>query len=95
MAHMFFVWTAIVFLIAIIAGALGFTDIAPDASEIARIVFYLLLVLFLSLLIIGFIVVRKVTSFARGFGINVSWGTLLGIMRVVQLLRKGRGGGRR
>ena len=93
--HMFFVWTAIVFLIAIIAGALGFTERRAGCFRGARMVFYLLLALFLLLLIIGFIVVRKVTSFARGFGINVSWGTLLGIMRFVQLLRKGRGGGRR
>lgn len=92
---MFFVWAAILVLIAIIAAAFGFIDIAPGASEVARIVFYLILALFVLLLVTGFIVVRKVTSFARGFGINLSWAGLLGIMRWVQFLRKGRGRFRR
>ncbi|MBA3753350.1 MAG: DUF1328 domain-containing protein [Nitrospira sp.] len=92
---MFFVWAVILFLIASLAAAFGFTDIAPGASEVARIVFYLILALFLLLLVTGFIVVRKVTSFARGFGISVSWGRLLGIMKWVQLLRKRLGRFRR
>jgi uncharacterized membrane protein YtjA (UPF0391 family) len=90
-----FVWTGIVLLIAIIAAAVGFTDVAPGASETARIVFYLIFALSLLLLLIGFIVVRKVTSFARGFGINMSVGGLLGMMKWVQLLRMGRRGFRR
>ncbi len=31
---MFFIWAAILVLIAIIAAAFGFTDIAPGASEV-------------------------------------------------------------
>ena len=36
----------------------------------ARIVFYLILTLALLIPLIGFIVFRKVTSVARGFGLN-------------------------
>ena len=92
---MFFIWAAILFLIAIVAAAFGFTDIFPEASEIARIVFYLILALSLLLLVTGLIVVKKVTSLARGFGIHMSWAGLLGIIRWVQFLRKGRGKFRR
>jgi uncharacterized membrane protein YtjA (UPF0391 family) len=90
-----FVWTGIVLLIAVIAAVVGFTGVAPGASETARMVFYLILAFSLLLLLIGFIVVIKVTSFARGFGLNMSVGGLLGIMKWVQLLRMGRRGLRR
>jgi len=93
--YMLFVWTGIVLLTAIIAAAVGFTDVAPGAAEMARVVFYVILVLSLFVLVIGFIVVRKVTSFTRGFGINIGIGGLLGIMKWVQFLRKGRGRFRR
>lgn len=89
------VWTGIAILSAITAAVVGFTDMAPGASETARIVFYLILAFSLLLLLIGFIVVRKVTSFARGFGLNMSVGGLWGIMKWVQLLRMGRRGLRR
>ena len=92
---MLFVWTGIVLLIAVISAAVGFTDVAPDASQTARIVFYLILALSLLLVLIGFIVVRKITSFARGFGLKMSVGGLMGMMKWIQLLRKARGGFRR
>ncbi len=90
--HIVFVWTGIVLLIAVIAAVVGFTDMAPGVSETARIVFYLILALSLLLLLIGFIVVKKVASFARGFGLKMSIGGLWGMLKWVQLLRKGRGG---
>ncbi len=93
--YILFGWAGIAFLIAITAAVVGFTDLAPGAAETARMVFYLIFVLSLLLLLIGFIVVRKVTAFARGFGINVSLGGLLGMMKWVQLLRMGRRGFRR
>ena len=93
--HIVFTWAAILVLMAFIAAGIGFTHIAPAASEAARIVFYLLVALFLLLLGIGFIVVRKVNSFARGFGLRVSMGGLFGMWKWVQLLRKGRTGFRR
>jgi len=63
---MYFMWAAVFFLIAIVAAAFGFTDIAADASEIARILFYISLATFLLLLIAGLFVFRKVKSLASG-----------------------------
>jgi uncharacterized membrane protein YtjA (UPF0391 family) len=65
---MFFMWAAFFFLIAIVAAAFGFTDIAADASEIARILFYVSLMVFLLLLISGLFIFKKVKSFASGLG---------------------------
>jgi uncharacterized membrane protein YtjA (UPF0391 family) len=87
---MFLLWPAIVSLIAIISAILGFTDLVPAASESARLVFYLVLALAVLLLVIGFLVIGKLKSFARGFGINVSWTVLLGLIRWVRMLRNGR-----
>ena len=40
-------WALIFFLVAIIAGALGFTNIAAGAATISRILFAIFLVIFL------------------------------------------------
>lgn len=40
-------WALIFFLVAIIAGALGFTNIAAGAATISRILFAVFLVIFL------------------------------------------------
>ena len=88
---MFFLWAAIIFLLAIVAAAIGFTDMAPGASQIARIAFYLVLALAGLFSVIAFILLRKITSLARGFGLNMSWAGLLGIIRWIQFLRRGRG----
>ncbi len=46
-------WAAGFFIIALIAGALGFGGIAAAAGGIAQILFYIFLVLFLVALIAG------------------------------------------
>jgi uncharacterized membrane protein YtjA (UPF0391 family) len=46
-------WAAVFFIIALIAGALGFGGIAAAAGGIAQILFYIFLVLFLVALIAG------------------------------------------
>jgi uncharacterized membrane protein YtjA (UPF0391 family) len=46
-------WTLIFFVVALVAGVLGFTSIAGGAMEIARILFFVFLVLFLASLIYG------------------------------------------
>lgn len=51
-------WAAVFFVIAIIAGLLGFTSIAGAAIDIARLLFYLFLVIFIVLLIMGLITGR-------------------------------------
>lgn len=51
-------WAAVFFVIAIIAGLLGFTSIAGAAIDIARLLFYLFLVIFIVLLVMGLITGR-------------------------------------
>ena len=46
-------WAAVFFIIAIVAGMLGFTNIAVSATEIARILFFIFIVLFLISLVFG------------------------------------------
>ena len=46
-------WAAIFFVIAIVAAVLGFGGIAAGATEIAKILFFVFLVIFLVTLIFG------------------------------------------
>ncbi len=46
-------WAVIFFVIALIAAVLGFGGIAAGASEIAKILFYVFLVVFLVTLVMG------------------------------------------
>jgi uncharacterized membrane protein YtjA (UPF0391 family) len=47
-------WALIFLIVALIAAALGFGGIAAGAGMIARILFFLFLVLFLITLVVGF-----------------------------------------
>ncbi len=46
-------WSVVFFIVAIVAAALGFTGIAASATEIAKVLFYVFLVLFLVSLLLG------------------------------------------
>lgn len=46
-------WSATFFIIAIIAAVFGFTGIAQGAAEVAKIIFFIFVVLFLGALILG------------------------------------------
>lgn len=46
-------WAAIFFIISIVAAVLGFGGIAAGATEIARVLFYVFLIVFLVTLIMG------------------------------------------
>ena len=46
-------WAVIFFVVALVAGVLGFGGIAAGASEIAQILFYIFLVVFLVTLVMG------------------------------------------
>ena len=48
-------WAIIFFLISFVAAFFGFTNVAAGAQSIARLLFFLFLVLFLILLIFGVI----------------------------------------
>jgi len=46
-------WALIFFIIAIVAGALGFTNIAAGAATIAKVLFGIFIVIFLIFLVLG------------------------------------------
>jgi uncharacterized membrane protein YtjA (UPF0391 family) len=46
-------WTLIFLVVALVAGALGFGRVAGTATSIAKVLFFLFLVLFLASLIFG------------------------------------------
>ncbi len=46
-------WALIFFIISVIAGAFGFTNISAAAGGIARILFFVFIVIFVILLILG------------------------------------------
>jgi uncharacterized membrane protein YtjA (UPF0391 family) len=46
-------WAAVFFIIAVIAGVLGFAGVALAAAGIAKILFYLFLIFFLVALVMG------------------------------------------
>ncbi|MDF2449789.1 MAG: hypothetical protein K0R26_2293 [Bacteroidota bacterium] len=52
-------WTAIFFVIAIIAAVFGFTGIAEGAASIAKTIFFFFLALVVITAILGFTVFKK------------------------------------
>lgn len=50
---MFLYWAAVFFVIAIVAAVFGFGDIAAGATDIARILFFVFLILFVLSLLQG------------------------------------------
>lgn len=55
-------WSVVFLVIAIVAGLLGFTNIAGAAIGIAKILFVVFLVLFILALVFGGAFVRKVKN---------------------------------
>jgi uncharacterized membrane protein YtjA (UPF0391 family) len=53
-------WALIFFLISIVAAVFGFTGISVASADIARILFYIFLVIFLVLLVLGLTIARRV-----------------------------------
>ncbi len=51
-------WALLFFLISIVAGILGFTNISVASADIARFLFYVFVVIFLVLLILGLTIFR-------------------------------------
>jgi uncharacterized membrane protein YtjA (UPF0391 family) len=48
-------WAIIFFLISVVAGFFGFTNVAADARGIAKILFYIAVAIFLIVLVFGVI----------------------------------------
>ena len=53
-------WALIFFLVSIVAAVFGFTGISLASADIARILFYIFLVIFLVLLVLGLTIARRV-----------------------------------
>ena len=52
-------WAAIFFVIAIIAAIFGFTGIAEGAASVAKIIFFIFVVLFAAGLVLGMSLLKK------------------------------------
>jgi uncharacterized membrane protein YtjA (UPF0391 family) len=55
-------WSFFFLLIAIIAGILGFTDVAAGASAIAQIIFFIFIAIWAVMLVLGLTVYKKITG---------------------------------
>ncbi|HEY5238465.1 MAG TPA: DUF1328 domain-containing protein [Rhizomicrobium sp.] len=55
-------WALMFLVIGLVAALLGFTNVAGASFEIARILFFLFLVVFLVLLVLGLTAARKLTG---------------------------------
>ena len=51
-----FKWAVVFFVVSLIAALFGFTDIAAATADVARILFYIFLVIFIVLLVLGLVV---------------------------------------
>jgi uncharacterized membrane protein YtjA (UPF0391 family) len=55
-------WALIFLVIALVAGALGFTGVAGASIAIAKTLFYIFLVVFLVLLVAGLVIGKRVAG---------------------------------
>lgn len=55
-------WAVIFLVIGLIAALLGFTNIAGASFDIARILFFIFIVVFLVLLVLGVTAARRITG---------------------------------
>ena len=51
-------WALVFFLISVVAGLFGFTDISVATADVARFLFYVFVVIFLVLLVLGLTIFR-------------------------------------
>jgi uncharacterized membrane protein YtjA (UPF0391 family) len=49
-------WAVVFFVVSLIAAFFGFTDVAAATADVARILFYIFLVIFIVLLVLGLVV---------------------------------------
>ncbi len=54
-------WALIFLAIGLVAGLLGFTGLAGAAVDIAKILFFIAIVIFLVMLVLGMTVFKKIT----------------------------------
>lgn len=54
-------WALIFLVISLLAGVLGFTGLAGAAVDIAKILFFVAVAIFLVMLVLGYTIFKKVT----------------------------------
>jgi uncharacterized membrane protein YtjA (UPF0391 family) len=54
-------WALIMFLVSLVAALFGFTDLSAASADVARVLFYVFLVIFVVLLVLGLTIFRAVS----------------------------------
>jgi uncharacterized membrane protein YtjA (UPF0391 family) len=52
-------WAVIMLLVSLVAALFGFTDLAAASADVAKVLFYIFLVIFLVLLVLGMTLFRR------------------------------------
>ena len=52
-------WAIIMLLVSLVAALFGFTDLAAASADVAKVLFYIFLVIFLVLLVLGMTILRR------------------------------------
>jgi uncharacterized membrane protein YtjA (UPF0391 family) len=52
-------WAVIMLLVSLVAALFGFTDLAAASADVAKVLFYIFLVIFLVLLVLGLTIFRR------------------------------------
>ena len=52
-------WAVIMLLVSLVAALFGFTDLAAASADVAKVLFYIFLVIFLVLLVLGITILRR------------------------------------
>lgn len=52
-------WAVIMLLVSLVAALFGFTDLAAASADVAKVLFYIFLVIFLVLLVLGMTILRR------------------------------------
>ena len=55
-------WALLFFVVSLVAALFGFTDISAASADIARVLFYIFLVVFIVLLVLGLTIFRAVSG---------------------------------
>ena len=55
-------WALIMLVVSLVAALFGFTDLAAASADVARVLFYLFVVIFLVLLVLGLTIFRSVSG---------------------------------
>jgi uncharacterized membrane protein YtjA (UPF0391 family) len=54
-------WALIMFVVSLVAALFGFTDLSAASADVARVLFYIFLVIFVVLLVLGLTVFKAVS----------------------------------